>query len=275
MELLKFVCLPALASLVLMLGASPVRSEVSTPWQTGFNNKARLIAGRASDGRVYAGFEIEMPAGWKTYWRQPGEAGGVPPEFDLAKSGNLAASRVLYPAPHRLIDKAGASIGYKDRVLFPIALERQNGEQPITLRVDASYGVCEKLCVPAEASLSLDVPADPGPSEALEQALKRVPGAARTDVDPRLVAGRVVGLDGATPQLILEVQSQSPGDVDAFVDGDGLYIPLPKKSAASGSAVTFSVDLSDGVDVKDLRGKSVTITLVDSAGQSEAVVPIE
>src|SRR5207247_8452494 len=61
---------------------------------------------------------IAIPGGWKTYWRSPGDAGGVPPEFDWQGSENLAAARVKYPAPHRLHDdKAGDAVGYKDGVI--------------------------------------------------------------------------------------------------------------------------------------------------------------
>jgi DsbC/DsbD-like thiol-disulfide interchange protein len=250
-------------------GVRVARAETVSDWQQGFNNKARLVAARAPDGKLYAGLEIEMPKGWKTYWRQPGEAGGVPPEFKFGASENLASARVLYPAPHRLVDKAGATIGYKDRVVFPILLEPKDAGQPIALRLEASYGVCEKLCVPAETSLMLQVPSDPGPSTTLTAALVRVPGAARDGIDPVLVSGRLVD-EGGKPRIVLEVASQSPVNLDAFVDmSDGTYLPLPVRTATNGRSVAFSVDLTDGVDVKDVKGKTVAVTLVDGSGQSE------
>ena len=141
--------------------------ELVAPWVEGFNNKVRLIAGKAGGGpagatpQTYAGVEISMPSGWKTYWRNPGEAGGVPPEFDFSGSENLAKAEVLYPAPHRLVDpKAGENIGYKDHVTFPIAILAKDASKPVSIKVKATYGVCKDICVPAEAELSLDVPGD-------------------------------------------------------------------------------------------------------------------
>ena len=45
------------------------------------------------------GVRIELAAGWKTYWRMPGEA-GIPPEFNWTTSVP-AHVEVLYPGPGR------------------------------------------------------------------------------------------------------------------------------------------------------------------------------
>ena len=73
----------SLALVVLTIGALsalPVGSAtngLSSDWAQGHNSRVRLIA-----GDDLAGVELQMPAGWKTYWRNPGDAGGVPPSFD-------------------------------------------------------------------------------------------------------------------------------------------------------------------------------------------------
>jgi len=93
---------------------SSATEPASTEWFQGFNNKARLVAGHAvRDGQkgLYAGVEIEMPSGWDTYWRSPGDAGGVAPEFDWQGSENLDSTHALYPAPQRLHTKAGDVVG--------------------------------------------------------------------------------------------------------------------------------------------------------------------
>src|SRR5436309_312013 len=76
---------------------------------------SRLLAGNG-----IAGVELQLPEGWKTYWRTPGDAGGVPPTFDWSKSDNLASVKVLYPAPKRFSDRAGDTVGYKGTVVFPV-----------------------------------------------------------------------------------------------------------------------------------------------------------
>src|SRR3990170_942893 len=155
--------LAASVAVLIPANAKAGNAESASPWVEGFNNKIRLLAGRASPADTdapYAGVEITMPPEWKTYWRAPGEAGGVPPEFDWNGSENLAAARVLYPAPHRLIDKSGAAIGYKDRVIFPIAITAKDPAQSVKLKLKAAYGVCREICIPAEAELEISITPD-------------------------------------------------------------------------------------------------------------------
>jgi DsbC/DsbD-like thiol-disulfide interchange protein len=256
-------------------GAQPVASD----WSQGFDTKARLIAGGAlRDGKkaLYAGVEIAMPEGWKTYWRSPGDAGGVPPEFDWQGSENLASAVVLYPAPHRLHDKAGDAAGYKDSVLFPVMLTPKDAAKAVTLHGKVDYGICKDICVPAEAEFQVVIPPDVGTADALTDALKQVPGAsARTGTDPSLSAWRIDSASGK-PHLLLDVATASPTTVDAFVVApDGVYVPLPKRLTDTAGKAIFDVDLTDGVDIKELKGKPLTVTMVDAKGQSEATITLE
>lgn len=45
--------------------------------------------------------------------------------------------------------------------------------------------------------------------------------------------------------------------------------------APQGEIATFLVDLTDGADVGDLKGKTVRVTLVSPRGQSETTLKIE
>jgi DsbC/DsbD-like thiol-disulfide interchange protein len=242
---------------------------LESEWVQGHNSRARLIGGAG-----IAGIELELPEGWKTYWRYPGDAGGVAPAFDWSKSTNLESAQVLYPAPKRFTDSSGETIGYKGSITFPIRLKAKDAAKPIDLHVAFDYGVCKDICIPAEAELSLVVPPDAGASEALIDAMARIPAPpeARRETDP-LVTGVVTELAGDKPRII--VQAEVPGGgahVDAFIDApDGLYVPLPKKTADDGKGgVTFEVDLSKDVDIGALKGKQLTATVVSDKGQSEA-----
>jgi DsbC/DsbD-like thiol-disulfide interchange protein len=271
-----------LSATVLIAIAAPTASAgepLASAWFDGFNNKARLLAGRAAnqpESQRFAAIEIAMPDGWKTYWRTPGEAGGVPPEFNWDASDNLAAARVLYPAPHRLVDKSGATFGYKGHVTFPVEITAKDASQPVTLRLKASYGVCKELCVPAEAELTLVVPPALDVSEHITAELAKVP--AKDPVagrDPTLAAWRV-DTGGGKPRLVLDV-SDAPGqDNDAFVEGpEGIYLaPAKKVSSASGRSV-YELDLADGVELAALKGKKLTVTMTASGGQSEQVITLD
>ena len=257
-------------------GAPADAAELASDWVKGFNNEARLIAGVADAGSgsaLFAGVEIAMPPGWKTYWRTPGEAGGVPPEFDWSASENLASAKVLYPAPSRLTDKSGVVVGYHDRVLFPLEIAPADRVKPILLRVKAAYGVCKELCIPAEAEFTLEIPPGAAPSDAIARAIALTPRyVARAGVDPVLKSWTF-----EKPRLTLEVADPAGADFgDAFVEApDSLYVPLPKLIERKGGVSLYEVDLSDGADIAALSGKALTVTLIGAKGQSETTITLQ
>lgn len=260
-------------------------------WDKGYQSRARLIAGRGPhDGamQIIAGVQIEMPPGWKTYWRNPGEAGGVPPEFDWSKSENIKDIRVLFPAPKRLADQMGDSIGYKEKVVFPVIVSPADPSKPVGVALDLFYGVCREICIPAEAKISLKIPAvstASGLPFALAAMLRRVPaapsgtgevGGETSTVVPRLVASRFA-LDQPKPHAFFEVVFGGDGtNGDLFVEGpSGTYLPMAKKVEARAKGSTaFKLNLAD-VDMADLTGKSLRLTLVGPDASSEVVLPIE
>jgi DsbC/DsbD-like thiol-disulfide interchange protein len=266
---------------LLLFSGSAARSEadpVASDWVQGMNNQVRLIAGLAPrEGKtaIYAGVDVAMPGGWKTYWRTPGDAGGVPPNFDWAGSENLASATVLYPAPHRIHDKAGDVVGYKDAVLFPVLLTPKDASKPVTLHGKVEYGICKDICIPAEAELQLRIPPDIGPSNELAAGLARVPGSAKAGIDPSLSSWHVDRASGRL-KLVLDVASADINTADAFVEGPGgIYVPLPKRAADQSGRAMFEVDLTDGVNIKDLLGKPLKVTMVDAKGQSETTITLE
>jgi DsbC/DsbD-like thiol-disulfide interchange protein len=262
--------------LLLALPSARACAGLASDWAEGHNSRARLIAGNG-----VAGVELQMPDGWKTYWRNPGDAGGVPPSFDWSSSDNLAAAQVLYPAPKRFTDRAGDTVGYKGTVVFPVRLTPKDPAKPIDLRLKLDYGVCKEICIPAEAALSLAIEPEQagGASPELAAALKRVPaseGERRPD-DPVLRNVRPE-LSGETPRILLE--AEFPGGAahaDIFVEApQGLYVPLPRKIGDDGAGqATFEIDLSGGVDIEDLKKRTLTATLVSERGQSEVTFSLD
>jgi DsbC/DsbD-like thiol-disulfide interchange protein len=267
-----------------LASAGAVHAQTATPWAEGYNSKTRMIAGTvASAGgptRLIAGVEITMADGWKTYWRNPGDAGGVPPYFDWAGSENLANAKVLFPSPARLKDASGDSVGYKKTVLFPIEVTAKDAGKPVMLNLALEYGVCREICVPAEAKLSLVLPtASTPPPPALAAAFDTVPrkAADRRPNDPELKAMRAM-LTGDKPKLQIDVAFAGDGaGADVFLEApDGIYLNLPRKmGSGSGPVQTFEVDLATGIEVGDLKGKNLLITMVSAAGQSEATWKVD
>jgi len=263
-------------------GASQTIAATS-PWVVGHKAKVRLLAGRPEDrsGAAPMAFvEIQLEPGWKTYWRTPGDAGGLPPSFDWSKSSNLAAAEVAFPTPRRFVDKSGSTIGYSNGVVLPVTLKPQRAGEPISLVVGLHYGICKDICVPVDAELALDVP--PASDEALpaeaQQALDALP---RTQDnlrpgDPVLVASKVV-LDGEASKITIE--AKFPGGeagADVFLEApDGLYLPPAERVGDAADPAVFEAALGRDVDLSQLKGKTITVTLVGEAGASTATFPAE
>ena len=127
----------------------------ATDWAKAAKSEARLVA---ADGRL-AGFEVALAPGAITYWRDPGDA-GLPPAFDFSGSENVLRVEPVFPAPKRIREADGSeAFGYDGSVLFPLRVEKRDPSKPATLALHANYAVCEKVCLPAEARLTLALPA--------------------------------------------------------------------------------------------------------------------
>ena len=210
-----------------------------------------------------AGIEIKLQPGWKTYWRYPGDS-GVPPRFDFAGSENVAARRVLWPAPHPFTDEAGTSIGYKDNVIFPVRVTPRDPAKPVTLQAKLDYAVCEKLCVPAEGKAQLVLERNAAANDALTAAEARVPkhvpaerncpdAQARQRAKPKpLVDSRSGGARGRAGRSV----RRRPGKDWA------LPIPKPAQGAPKGRR-HFSFELDGLPPGADPMGKyDLTFTVV-------------
>jgi DsbC/DsbD-like thiol-disulfide interchange protein len=270
-----------------LCSAAAAEGPIASAWTQADNARLRLIAGRVDatgavpDGGLFAGIQAEMAPGWKTYWRNPGSS-GVPPRMDTSGSVNLASAKLLFPAPSRFPDRDGDTIGYKGSVIFPVAVTARDPAKPVQLELTVEFGICKDICIPANVKLDLTLPPDTAklPQDSpLATALARVPrsGSTRLANDPSIAAIKAE-LAGEHPYLTID--AAFPGgarDADVFVEApDGLWVPLPQKvGEARGDTVQFKVDLADGVDLAELKGKTLLLTLVSAAGQSEATFKLE
>lgn len=154
MTFARAVLLAALIAAGPFVEPASAADAFASDWSASSKSRARLIA----DGAGGAGLEIELAPGAITYWRDPGEA-GLPPAFDFAGSQNVAGAEVLFPAPARIHEPDGSTAnGYRERVVLPIRLTLANPAKATTLKVNVNYAVCERVCLPARANLSLAMP---------------------------------------------------------------------------------------------------------------------
>ncbi len=220
----------ALASALLaVLPATQARAQDASAWQRDAHSAVRLLAGSRSGGVLLGGIAIQLEPGWKTYWRNPGDS-GVPPRFDFSKSDNVEAVTVLWPAPMKFDDGAGGfSIGYKKQVVLPLRIVAKNNDKPVTLRAHISYAVCDKLCLPVEATTELNFASVASTEDSnLAAALDAVPKPANIG-DPMPVTIRDVRREGAK-NVLVDVSAPEARNVHLFVEGPtpDWALPVPK-----------------------------------------------
>jgi suppressor for copper-sensitivity B len=78
--------------------------------------------------------QFDMQEGWKTYYKNPGDAG-----YPLAIEG--ADSKIYYPLPTKYEEDGLVFFGYKNKVVFPVKLSNFGD------KIQIKYGVCKELCV--------------------------------------------------------------------------------------------------------------------------------
>jgi DsbC/DsbD-like thiol-disulfide interchange protein len=244
--------------------ALEARAQDASPWLRDGHSAVRLLAGSRSGAVLLGGIAFQLQPGWKTYWRTPGDS-GVPPRFDFSKSENIEAVTVLWPAPTKFDDGAGGhSMGYHDQVVLPLRIVAKAADKPVTLRADINYAVCEKLCIPVEASAELAFTSVASTEDsALFAALDTVPKPANVG-DPNPLTIRDVKREGKSTVLV-DVVSPDNKDVNLFVEGPtpDWGLPVPKLLEHGPPGVKrFAFELDGVPPGVDPDGAALKLTLV-------------
>lgn len=203
--------MPRSALALVLIAASFAMSghagAASTDWQDTEGARLRLVVEDQpdADGILRGALEIQLAPGWKTYWREPGDA-GVPPQLSLDGSTNIDGVVMRFPAPERFTDEWSTWAGYKVSTALALEFATQRPSEPVTLNAMAFLGICEDICIPVQMSFMLETdPSRAGGEPAVAAAFAALPGAAHDGFS--LTNARME--DGA---VILE--ATVPGDGD-------------------------------------------------------------
>lgn len=127
---------------------------------------AELISERASVApgeTVFIALKMTMDPGWHIYWKNAGDA-GLPPQLILSDDTVLpdgAVGDFLWPLPKLLpvVEGEIMDYGYDDEAVFVMPLtvpEDATGE--VRIEGEADYLICESVCIPETAPVSLVLP---------------------------------------------------------------------------------------------------------------------
>src|SRR4051812_2749753 len=115
----------------------------------------------AVSGRSFmVGLLLRMAPGWHTYWKFSGDA-GLPTELKWKLPPGWKIGDIQWPIPLKTVDPGDIeTYGYENEVLLmqevtpPSKLDASSAK----LSTEASWLVCEKICIPGGATLQLDLP---------------------------------------------------------------------------------------------------------------------
>ncbi len=153
--------------------------------------EARLLADRTAitpGGRIDLAVQFKVPDGWHIYWKNRGE-GGQETRFDWHLPAGWSVGPMQFPKPTRHVDEADAHTFILEgepvvlTTLTAPADAKPNDE--IQVRLEVRWLVCQTLCYPGDAELSLALPvtasaeqAKPAHDDTFAEARKQLPVAA-------------------------------------------------------------------------------------------------
>ena len=141
---------------------------VGSNWFSTEHGQVRIVSastGYNKDNKILLGLQFQLAKDWKIYWKQPGES-GLPPKLDWYNSTNIKKATVNWPMPIRFDSQGLSTIGYQDEVILPIEIVVTNSKKPLILKTKLNYLTCNKICIPYETKLNLDImPSKPQPTK--------------------------------------------------------------------------------------------------------------
>ena len=153
-------CRPIVALIAFLLApATPVVAQ--TP-EMQPKVQADLIA---SVERIVPGqpFEVALrqiiEPKWHTYWKNPGDS-GEPSRISWDMPDKFTASQIAWPVPEAIPVGPLTNYGYSNEVLLPVTITPpiDLSADQVTLTANATWLVCEKICIPERATLTLTLP---------------------------------------------------------------------------------------------------------------------
>jgi thiol:disulfide interchange protein len=122
---------------------------------------ARLVAedkAIAPGGTITVALEEKIAAGWHTYWKNPGDA-GAPTDIQWTLPPGWKAGAIQWPRPKRLPVGPLMDYGYEGTPWLLTTLTAPADAKGLaTLRAHVSWLVCQQICVPEDATLTLALP---------------------------------------------------------------------------------------------------------------------
>lgn len=245
---------------------------VSTP-----HVKAELLLEKPSvaPGEAFdVALRLRMKDGWHTYWKHPGDS-GEPTDLRWNLPAGFAAGDIQWPYPEKISLPPLTTYGYEGEVMLLVPFKAARDAQPgTTARVtaDAFWMVCEKVCIPEEVKLALDVPIGAGPAAPAEPAASAF-ASARAKL-PVAADGWTITASEQDQQFVLRIDPPEGVALDETVQFFAASGPLIEYSAPQATSIDAGIVTMKLVRSPYLTGSPKRISGVLLAGNSGRGEPV-
>jgi thiol:disulfide interchange protein DsbD len=256
------VCLPFLFAMLL----APAVLAAESPVQ------ASLVAAGMSlqPGRPFTvALRLEHQPHWHTYWINAGT--GYPTSLKWALPDGFKAGPIQWPVPHVLRDHQGNIVGngYEGETFLPVEITPPATLKPgdtVTLRAQAGWLMCQDVCMPGKAEVSVTLPVSAAPPQPSEWATKI---AAQPMPQPSSGWNMVATREGKNIRLDLIRTDLAPHDLNAphfFADDGFIQYDQPQTVRHVDKGYEFVLPISESADAATARLTGVLATEKPLAG---------
>ena len=258
----------------LLAATAAVAQPVRTP-----NVEAELVAERAAlvPGRANTvALRFKIRDRWHTYWQNPGDS-GLPTTLEWKLPEGLRAGPIQWPAPKALAAGPLVNYGYSGEVLHLVDIDVPAtfaSSTPVTLTARADWLVCEDVCIPEGADLTLVLPVD---ANAGPHARWGAPIDAARKALPKPLAGwtaQAAG-EGQRVKLVLTPPAGAgdPGTLRFFPFGEGAIEPSgTQQLSRNGEQYVLMLPVAHQLDPAFKRVAGVVTASKGIGGASAATI---
>ena len=245
----------------------------------------------------WVGVRLRLKPGWHVYWRNPGDSGEAPTIAWHLPPG-FTASSIAWPTPVRIPIAHLVNFGYEgETMLLARIAPATELSEAANIAADVTWLVCERECIPGQASLSLSLPVARGDTVPADRAKELIFAAARGDlprpspwrarlalepenltlaVDAKPLATAAVRAAYFFPNAETLVRHAAPQELSIVRDGLRLRLersPLSTAAPADAGGVLL-VEEGDGTTTKR-HAFDLTDVLIDQApAANQSVSPM-
>jgi thiol:disulfide interchange protein/DsbC/DsbD-like thiol-disulfide interchange protein len=263
----------ALFALLVCLVALPAAAQIDSAPKV----QAKLISeggAVAPGGTLRLALDETIRPTWHTYWVNPGEA-GYPTAIKWTLPAGWKAGPIQWPYPKRLPVGPLMNYGYEGDVWLLTGVTAPADAKPgvYTLKADASWLVCQEVCIPEEQVLRLPISVSATPvapyatvKEQFDAARARIPAPSPWPVV--FAPGHNLDLFIASPQL---AKSQLK-DAVFFPRNEGVVAGMaPQRLGFAGDGLVLRLTRAKAAKIAKMLDGVVVLTSTDGSVQALTV----